>query len=64
MKQERDVLNYNKDRKENVIDDSAQAFMKTKRRLKQAKPYKKVEIEKVNRTTVTTKDGKRSRKTI
>lgn len=61
-KQGIDLNHYNKNKKEIEIPDSAQAFMKTKRRLKQVNPYKKIKIKKINRSTVTTENGKRIHK--
>uniref|UniRef100_A0AB38Z2N6 RNA-directed DNA polymerase n=1 Tax=Panta errantivirus TaxID=3078412 RepID=A0AB38Z2N6_9VIRU len=61
-KQHKDITYHNKSREDRAISKDSDAYMKTKRRLKHVKPYKKINIEKVNRTTVTTTDGKRIHK--
>lgn len=59
LKQDRDIKYHNRKTKAKNITKESPAYMKTKRRLKQANPYRKIEIEKVNRSTVLTKKGKK-----
>lgn len=61
-KQNRDLNYHNKKLTPRHINEHKYAFEKTRRRVKTVPRYKKIKIQKVNRSTVTTSDNRRVHK--
>lgn len=61
-KQTKDLQYHNRKTKHKVIEDGIDAYEKTRRRVKTTPRYKKIKIEKVNKSTVKTVDGRRIHK--
>lgn len=61
-KQEKDLNYHNRKLKHKNINEGIVAYEKTRRRVKTTPRYKKIKIEKVNRSTVQTSDNRRVHK--
>lgn len=62
IRQKKDLTYHNKNKKNILIDDNIDAFEKTRRRLKHVPRYKKIKITGVNKSTITTDNGRRVHK--
>lgn len=60
--QENALRYHNKNKKHTPIEENIDAYETTRQRLKHKKRYKKVKISKVNKSTITTNDGRRVHK--
>lgn len=61
-KQNQDLTYHNKNKTDVAIDQNIEAYEKTRRRTKHVNRYKKIKITDVNKSTITTDDGRRVHK--
>ena len=62
QKLKKDLQQHNKTRKFQAIDDNQEAYETTRQRLKHKQRFKKIKIATVNRSTITTDNGRRVHK--
>lgn len=60
--QEKSIEYHNKNKKNIIIQENQDAYKTTRQRLKHKKRFKKIKISKVNKSTVTTDDGRKLHK--